>query len=215
MRNREEFEGRVYELYELKKKKRVATIKKFTVAATTLVAAACIVLVFSRFNREVKNPPTQGETFAESATNVGNDADMRPTGEWETGVVENIPEGDGMDGMNGIPENDGMDSIQENYPDTVAIGWFDTITLQSTKETVAVDKGDGEVLFVRLYNAEVEEASNYECQGEVYLFEGEDDKGEIAFIYSEGHVKLQDGEWMRLETTAAEYVDGLIEELFE
>ena len=105
--------------------------------------------------------------------------------------------------------------ITENLPETVAIGCFETITLQSTNKTVSLDEGDGEVLFVRLYNAEVEEDGDYECQGETYWFEGKDDKGKISFTYSEGHVKLQDGEWMKLETSAAKYVDGLIEELFE
>ena len=210
MRNREEFEGRVYELYELKKKKRMGTIKKFTVAAATLVAAACIVLVFTRFNRKIENPPTQGQTFAESATMLEPDEGSKPTGDLEMGMPElNWPEGDvsdGMDGMNGIPENS---------PETVAIGCIENITSYPLQETATLEKEDGDVLYVRLYNAEVEADMDYECGEEYYLFEGWDYESDVSFIYSEGRVKVQDGEWMRLDESTEDYVEEIINELFE
>ena len=210
MKTSREFEERVYELYELKKKKRAGAIKKFTVAATTLVAAACIVLVFTRFNRKIENPPTQGETFAESATMVGADEGSNPTGDLEMGTPElNWPEGDvsdGMDGMNGIPEN----SLE-----IVAIGCIESITSFPLCETVSLEKEDGDVLYVRLYNADVEEDVDYECGEEYYHFEGWDYENEISFVYSEGRVKLSEGEWMRLDESTEEYVEEIIKELFE
>ena len=203
MRNREDFEGRVYELYELKKKKRAGTIKKFTVVATTLVAAACIVLVFTRFNREVKNPPTQGETFEENATMVGVDDATNSSGDLEMGLPQN-----------GIPENDEMDGFEENAPETVAIGCINSITLYPDNTEALVTEDDSQVFYVRLYNAEVEEVKDYECPEKYYLFGGEDDKGQLVFIYSEGHIKVQNGEWMKLDESTENYIEKIIKELF-
>ena len=203
MRSREEFEGRVYELYELKKKKRSGTIKKITVAATTLVAAACIALVFTKFNREFKNPPTQGETFEENATMVGADDATNSLGDLEMGLPQN-----------GIPENDEMDGFEGNAPETVAIGCINSITLYPDNTEALVTEDDSQVFYVRLYNAEFEEAKDYECPEKYYLFGGEDDKGQLVFIYSEGHIKVQDGEWMKLDTSTENYIEQIIMELF-
>ena len=203
MKTSREFEERVYELYELKKKKRAGTIKKFTVAATTLVAAACIVFVFTKFNREVNNPPAQGETFEENATMAGADDATNSLGDLEMGLPQN-----------GIPENDGMDGIVENVPEIVALGCINSVTLYPDNKECIVDEDDCEVFYVRLYNADVEEAGDYECQEEYYLLEGEDDKGEIVFIYSEGHIKVQDGEWMKLDTSTENYIEKMMMELF-
>ena len=198
MKTSKEFEERVYELYELKKKKRAGTIKKFTVAATALVAAACIVFVFTKFNREVPNPPTQGETFMENATMVGADDGSDSTGDLEMG----------------IPENNISDGIQENSPETVALGCINSVTLYPDNKDGIVDEDDCEVFYVRLYHADVETDTEYECQGEYYLLEGKDVDGEIIFIYSEGHIKVQDGEWMKLDSSTENYIEKILEELF-
>ena len=122
--------------------------------------------------------------------------------------------------MNGMPMNsasgmDGMNGIPENSPEIVAIGCIESITSFPLCETVSLEKEDGDVLYVRLYNADVEEDVDYECGEEYYHFEGWDYENEISFVYSEGRVKLSEGEWMRLDESTEEYVEEIIKELFE
>ena len=158
MRNKQQFEEHVYELYRKKQKKRLAAMKKFTIAGTALVAAACIVFVFVRFNREIITPSKEttdsnGETLTESATEeIPTDAIDDEATIPENSVIE-----DGFDGeVNGIPEKD----------TEVSLVTYVTKYPEKTKQELS--KSEGIELFKMFFEAELEHDANFTEENDVF-----------------------------------------------
>lgn len=200
MRNKQEFEDRVYELYREKKKKRLTAMKKFTIVGTALVAAACIVFVFVRFNNNIspskETPENNGETFNEIATGAIDDEATIP----ENSVIE-----DGFDGVvNGIPENGTEVSLVTHatkYP-------------EKTKQELG--KSEGEELFKMFYEAELDRDANFTEENDVFYELLVDEKGyEYTLTYSNGFVNYNNKNWIKIDKTSAENIEEILTALFE
>ncbi len=200
MRNKQEFEDRVYELYREKKKKRLTTMKKFTIVGTALVAAACIVFVFVRFNNNIspskETPEANGETFNEIATGAIDDEATIP----ENSVIE-----DGFDGVvNGIPENGTEVSLVTHatkYP-------------EKTKQELG--KSEGEELFKMFYEAELDRDANFTEENDVFYELLVDEKGyEYTLTYSNGFVNYNNKDWFKIDEMSAENIEEILTALFE
>lgn len=198
MRNKQEFEDRVYELYREKKKKRLTAMKKFTIVGTALVAAACI--VFVRFNNNIspskETPENNGETFNEIATGAIDDEATIP----ENSVIE-----DGFDGVvNGIPENGTEVSLVTHatkYP-------------EKTKQELG--KSEGEELFKMFYEAELDRDANFTEENDVFYELLVDEKGyEYTLTYSNGFVNYNNKNWIKIDKTSAENIEEILTALFE
>ena len=200
MRNKQEFEDRVYELYREKQKKRLTAMKKFTIVGTALVAAACIVFVFVRFNNNIspskETPEDNGETFNEIATGAIDDEATIP----ENSVIE-----DGFDGVvNGIPENGTEVSLVTHatkYP-------------EKTKQELG--KSEGEELFKLFYEAELDRDANFTEENDVFYELLVDEKGyEYTLTYSNGFVNYNNKNWIKIDKTSAENIEEILTALFE
>lgn len=200
MRNKQEFENRVYELYREKKKKRLTAMKKFTIVGTALVAAACIVFVFVRFNNNIspskETPEDNGETFNEIATGAIDDEATIP----ENSVIE-----DGFDGaVNGIPENGTEVSLVTHatkYP-------------EKTKQELG--KSEGEELFKMFYEAELDRDANFTEENDVFYELLVDEKGyEYTLTYSNGFVNYNNKDWFKIDEMSAENIEEILTALFE
>ena len=200
MRNKQEFEDRVYELYREKQKKRLTAMKKFTIVGTALVAAACIVFVFVRFNNNIspskETPEDNGETFSEIATGaIDNEATIP-----ENSVIE-----DGFDGVvNGIPENGTEVSLVTHatkYP-------------EKTKQELG--KSEGEELFKMFYEAELDRDANFTEENDVFYELLVDEKGyEYTLTYSNGFVNYNNKDWFKIDEMSAENIEEILTVLFE
>lgn len=200
MRNKQEFEDRVYELYREKQKKRLTAMKKFTIVGTALVAAACIVFVFVRFNNNIspskETPEDNGETFNEIATGAIDDEATIP----ENSVIE-----DGFDGVvNGIPENGTEVSLVTHatkYP-------------EKTKQELG--KSEGEELFKMFYEAELDRDANFTEENDVFYELLVDEKGyEYTLTYSNGFVNYNNKDWFKIDEMSAENIEEILTVLFE
>ena len=200
MRNKQEFEDRVYELYREKQKKRLTAMKKFTIVGTALVAAACIVFVFVRFNNNIspskETPEDNGETFNEIATGAIDDEATIP----ENSVIE-----DGFDGVvNGIPENGTEVSLVTHatkYP-------------EKTKQELG--KSEGEELFKMFYEAELDRDANFTEENDVFYELLVDEKGyEYTMTYSNGFVNYNNKDWFKIDEMSAENIEEILTVLFE
>lgn len=206
MRNKQEFEEHVYELYRKKQKKRLAAMKKFTIAGTALVAAACIVFVFVRFNREIITPSkettdSRGETLIESAT------EEIPTGaiDDEATIPENSVIEDGFDGeVNGIPGND----------TEVSLVTYVTKYPEKTKQELS--KSEGIELFKMFFESELDRDANFTEENEVFYELLVDEKGyEYTLTYSNGFVSYNNKNWIKIDETSAENIEEVLTALFE
>lgn len=206
MRNKQQFEEHVYELYRKKQKKRLAAMKKFTIAGTALVAAACIVFVFVRFNREIITPSKEttdsnGETLTESATEeIPTDAIDDEATIPENSVIE-----DGFDGeVNGIPEKD----------TEVSLVTYVTKYPEKTKQELS--KSEGIELFKMFFESELEHDANFTEENDVFYELLVDEKGyEYTLVYNNGFVNYNNKEWIKIDETSAENIEEVLTALFE
>ena len=206
MRNKQQFEEHVYELYRKKQKKRLAAMKKFTIAGTALVAAACIVFVFVRFNREIITPSKEttdsnGETLTESATEeIPTDAIDDEATIPENSVIE-----DGFDGeVNGIPEKD----------TEVSLVTYVTKYPEKTKQELS--KSEGIELLKMFFESELEHDANFTEENDVFYELLVDEKGyEYTLVYNNGFVNYNNKEWIKIDETSAENIEEVLTALFE
>lgn len=208
MRNKQEFEERVYELYKLKKQKRLSYMKRFTVVGTAVLAAACVIFVFTRFgNNKISDNPMQ--KYHTEATNE----------EVATGDREEMNGMDGMDGIGNSPitneTNAEEDNAEEEDGNSLRLLGA-TIRKYPSEETAELNEEEAEefMKFVREMNV----TNNFQVEESVSenFYEIEFDYGYevVKVVYRDGLRQIDDGDWMKCNEEDATELESILEEIF-
>ena len=200
MRNKQEFEERVYELYKLKKQKRLSNMKRFTVVGAAVLAAACMIFVFTRFGgNKITDNPVPGHQNGTTAVEV---------------ATESNDHVNGMDGMINSPITNETGAVEDGNTQRL-IGA--TVYKYPSEATEELDEEEAEefMKFVR----EMDVTSNFQTNESVSenFYEIEFDYGYtvVKVVYRDGFRQIDDGDWMKCDKEDARELESILGKIFK
>lgn len=198
MRNKQEFEQRVYELYELKKRQRLSYMRRFTVVGAGVLVAASMILVFTIFGRDgIKKNPEKNSVVGMSGMVI------------ETGHQETITE------VMNSPTWAVDEEALEDGGSMALLGA--TVYMYPSEEKVELNEEEAEEFRELVRNMDIIDnvQMNESASENFYIIKFDYGYKITEVIYNDGFRKIDDGDWIKCSEEDSKDLETILEKFFK